>query len=201
LIRELVEILPQDVRLRLDANGCLDYETAVKFGKALGEKVSGESFIERIDYIEEPFAYKSNVQFTRFYEETGIGVGLDESLLKVLGEKFRVPKGVCAFVIKPTILGGMCLVMNLFDVACLKRIPVVVSSCFECGPGFIELCKMITLNNIASIPAGLDTFRYLGGDLFLKPIVIENGCIDADAFREPERLYDFGKMKLEFQWP
>lgn len=175
IVNRAAEILPSGVRLRLDANRLWDFETALEFGKKVDKRF--------IEYIEEPFIINNNAQISEFYSQTGIGVALDESLNRIISSRIAIPAEVAAvkaFILKPTLLGGFGRTGELVDLAMGEGIEPVLSSCFEVGPGFMALLKMAAIIGSAETVFGLDTLKYLKGNLFSQPVEIENGFINME---------------------
>jgi O-succinylbenzoate synthase len=168
-INHVAKILPRGVIIRLDANGLWDFETALEFGKNVDQ-----TFIE---YIEEPF--NDFHRFPDFYTGTGIPTALDESLEHIDLEDPRIPEGVKAFVLKPTILGGIERTMGFIGLARNHGLKPIISSCFEVGPGFDRLIKMAAAIDFDDGAHGLDTLKYLESDLLPRRIVMDKGCFFA----------------------
>lgn len=165
-VRRVQSILKNQETLRLDANRFWKFEEALRFGKAL-KKVS-------IEYIEEPFKDISIElqRVTEFFKATGIPVALDESLVAMNPKDFQSLKGLKAFILKPTILGGIEQTRCWIQRAKALKVQAVISSSFESGVGLAMLAQLAA--NMAS-PAGLDTYKYLSKDLLLKPLQMDRG--------------------------
>lgn len=182
IVNRVAEMLPSGVRLRLDANRLWDFETALEFGKKVDKRF--------IEYIEEPFIINDIGQISEFYSQTGIGVALDESLNGIIPSGMAIPvelAAVKAFILKPTLLGGFGRTGELVDLAMENGIESVISSCFEVGPGFAALLKMAAVIGCDESVFGLDTLKYLKGNLFSRAVEIENGFINLEKlFGSPE---------------
>ncbi|MCP5106011.1 MAG: o-succinylbenzoate--CoA ligase [bacterium] len=168
MVNRVVKCLLPGVVIRLDANRLWDIETAIRFGRG----VDGEC----IEYIEEPFADFGGI--SRFYGETGIAVGLDESLEYIDMDNPFIPGGVKAFVLKPVILGGIERTGRFIDLAERHGIVPVISSCFEVGEGFGMLLEMAASIDFVDVASGLDTLKYLKQE---SPIPIKNGAINLSS--------------------
>ncbi len=177
IVNRAAGILPAGVQLRLDANRLWNFETALEFGKKVDRRC--------IEYIEEPFLITGIGQISEFYSQAGIGVALDESLSSMVFSCSDIPVGVKAFILKPTLLGGFGRMGELVDLAMGYGIESVISSCFEVGPGFMSLLKMAAVIGCEDIVSGLDTLKYLEGNLFSQPVVIENGFINLEKVSAP----------------
>jgi O-succinylbenzoate synthase len=188
-INRAVGVLPGGVLLRLDANRQWDFSTAVEFGKGIK---TNKAFIE---YIEEPFGFEDPGQLGRFYQETGIPTALDETLQNMKPGDLEAPEGLAALIIKPTLLGGFDRISGFIDLARERRLKPIISSCFEVGPGFAELCKIKLIIDFDNSAAGLDTLKYLEGNLFLRPVAIEDGGIPVKNILDAAGLYNFDLLK------
>ncbi len=183
--------LPPGGMLRLDANRLWNLKTALDFFHRISDC---RAFIE---YIEEPFDWEVLDEITGFFNQTHIPVALDESLESLYPGTFEIPQGVAALVLKPTLLGGVEDVMNLIYKAKQGGVKTVISSCFECGPGFTELCKMVHYFDLHTVDSGLDTLKYLENTLFLYPIPFHNASISVShLWQRMPFLYDLSRMSL-----
>jgi len=167
-VNRTAAVLPQGVRIRLDANQMWREDQALTFGKAVESSV--------IEYIEEPFNTIAGIP--RFYKETGIKVALDESLRRFKASGF--PQGVGALVLKPTILGGIDRTRFLIALAQRHKVTPVISSCFEAGPGFAQLLELAA--SLKNGVCGLDTLKYLETNLLPEPVKIIAGSIQVPEF-------------------
>ncbi|MCU0288629.1 MAG: o-succinylbenzoate synthase [Acidobacteria bacterium] len=167
MVNRVTALITADTRLRLDANRLWDFETALAFGMGIDTGC--------IEYIEEPFIIRDISQISEFSNQTGIGVALDESL-NLISQGAGVHKRVAAFILKPTLLGGMKRTGEFVDLALSCGIKPVISSCFEVGPGFTMLTKMAASIK-CDCASGLDTLKYLKENLLSKPVEIKNGFI------------------------
>jgi o-succinylbenzoate synthase len=153
--------------LRLDANGAWDIDEALRFASALGD--------HEIDYIEEPL--RNHAELARFVDETDLPVALDESLPESAGSGITVK----AWVIKPTIQGGISGALKLCAGARERGATPVISACFESGVGMRALAQLAACVGDEGVPVGLDTGKWLDGDVIDPTVEIENGCIDVDS--------------------
>jgi len=135
--------------LRLDANARWSLDEAVTCGTCVG--------LEGIDYMEEPVADPSQVQ--AFHDATGFPLALDAR-----DPAGYVPQpGVTTWVLKPAVLGGMGVCRNLCVQAQEAGLQVVLSSIFESTHALRSYARLAFALNLAEIPQGLDTWRWLAG--------------------------------------
>lgn len=188
-INRVASMLPPGSWLRLDANQRWDYQQALDFAKGVS------AVKDVIEYIEEPFAAGTPGHLEAFYRATGIPTALDESLEALDPAAAVIPGGVAAIVLKPTLLGGFSRIMGFIGLARQHQIKPVISSCFEVGPGFVELCRIVLTIDFVNTAAGLDTLGYLKGNLIKKPLTITGGAISIESLRDITDLYDLDQME------
>lgn len=195
IVNKVLQALPAGIGLRLDANRNWGKEQALRFGRGVEQPVAGA-----IQYIEEPVKDISAIPL--FYRQTGIGAALDESLQGLTPVPAAIPEGVCALVLKPTMIGGTGNTMSWIQLAGSMGLKVVISSCFEAGPGFAALLELASSVAGPETASGLDTLKYLEQTLFIEPLEIKNGRINTECLRrirgkEFEELFDTGKLTGE----
>lgn len=174
LTRAVRAVLGDGIALRLDANRGWGLEQAVRFGRALG--AAG------VEYLEEPLRDPSRQE--EFFDATGIPVALDESLLELRPDDLERRGAVGAVVLKPTLLGGAESARRWIARALESNIRPVVSGCFESGIGILALARLAWSTTGDAVPAGLDTYRWLGADVVRPRIPIRSGALrwsDAQA--------------------
>ncbi len=149
---QLRQVITQDAVIRLDANRAWSTNEAVLFGQLIGP--------ERIEFIEEPL--KDMGQIGTFYQKTHLPVALDESL-NTVGDSCSTVPYVKAYVLKPTVLGGITVTLDWIQQAKSLRKKAIISSCFESAVGLSVLKNLALLTG--EVP-GLGTnrwFNYEGG--------------------------------------
>ncbi len=123
---ELIQRLPLNLKIRLDANAGLNLETARRWLKAADESV-------RVEFIEQPLATNQLQEMLFLSRDYKTPIALDESVatLKQLEDCYHSGwQGV--FVIKPCIMGFP----SLFRKLCREyALDVVLSSVFETDIG------------------------------------------------------------------
>jgi O-succinylbenzoate synthase len=165
-IQRVAGLLPEAVALRLDANRAWSLEQAQEV--ALG--LAGV----KLDYVEEPLADPG--QLSMLHDATGWPLALDESLQA----EPSALRGVVAWVIKPTLMGGLVAGLTWMERARSLGLRAVLSSAFESGVGIRVVAEMAALQ--PGVPVGLDTYRRLGSDVLEPRLKMSGGCIHlADA--------------------
>lgn len=157
LVKDISDLLRSDQNLRLDANRGWEWQTAVKFAKA----ISGT----RIQYIEEPLREASMLE--EFFIETGIPYALDESLLE--DRQLSSFPNAAAYIAKPTLLGSLTKLKKMKSL----KVPVIFSACYESGVGIGQLIRLAH-HFESDEPAGFDTYSYLASDTLRIPLKISD---------------------------
>lgn len=155
-VMAVFKLLPESVRLRLDANQKWTLSEALEFSHGLLSQVGTNGFnvLKKISYIEEPTA--SIAEFPDFYRETGIGYALDESIQYNRAVNIIGLHGLKALVIKPTLIGGLHDCRQLANGLLLAGIRVIFSSSFESIIGIHCLAQLSACWFPGEMP-GLDT--------------------------------------------
>ncbi|MCK5076441.1 MAG: o-succinylbenzoate synthase [Calditrichia bacterium] len=169
LLNSINKIINREIKLRVDANRLWDYSQALQFLNSINTS--------QIEYIEEPLA--DTAEFSKLYEKTGVSIALDETLqnLNINELTGAELKGIDAFILKPTILGGINKTIKLINFAEEHKIKPVLSSSFECGPGFIMLLKLASFIT-QKTACGLDTIKYFSNSPLSDILEIKNGHLN-----------------------
>lgn len=181
LARVVRDALGDGVALRLDANRSWTLEQAVAFGREIGD--SG------VEYLEEPLREPEHLR--EFFDATGIPVALDESLLELRPDELEGRREVGAVVLKPTLLGGIASARQWVARAAALNIRPVVSSCFESGVGLLALAELVWVSTRDTVPAGLDTYRWLDADVVEPRIPFRAGAVEwSEATARAHRIVE-----------
>jgi len=174
-VMDIRELIPMEARLRLDANRRWSLKDACIFSELVGWL--------KIEFLEEPLCDIS--QLDEFYQKTHMPVALDETL-SVLSCGISAPgrcspilvehEAVRAYVLKPTILGGIIPTLDWIREASRLQKKAIISSCFESTVG---LKVLASLSCLTGQTAGLGTERWLKCS---KPITDEHGIIKKEYF-------------------
>ena len=184
LTRVVRDTIGDGVALRLDANRSWTLEQAVAFGREIGD--SG------VEYLEEPLREPERLR--ELFDATGIPVALDESLLVLRPDDLEGRRDVGAVVLKPTLLGGLARAREWAARALALDIRPVVSSCFESGVGLLALAEFAWASTGDAVPAGLDTYRWLGADVVEPRVPFRSGAIEWNAAAARERRIDASRL-------
>lgn len=153
--------------LRLDGNRAWSTQEACRFGAAVGS--------EGIDYIEEPL--RDPGDHTRFWRQTGIRVGLDETLAESTANDAFAGAAIAALILKPALLGPLQRTLRFIRLAKSRGIDAVLSSVYESPLALHFYARLAQSEEIGATPQGLDTWRCFAEDQDLGPLIIKNGCM------------------------
>ncbi len=160
-LQRIAERLSAGQLLRLDANRAWTLAAAVRFGEAVRTRHLA------IDYIEEPVADPRDLE--AWHQATGLPYALDETFRE--SPSLDAFPGATALILKPTLMS-----LDSLDAALRSGRRLVFSSCFESGVGILHLARLAA-SHAKGIAAGLDTVRWLAGDLLTPGLRIEGGLL------------------------
>jgi O-succinylbenzoate synthase len=158
-----------DARIRLDANGNWDIETALKIAKIIyRENIPLEYLEQPVKTIAEMAELKLKLQ------EFNIKIAADESVRKV-SDPLAVAQANAAdiVVLKATPLGG---INNALQIAKEAGLPVVVSSALETSVGISMGAHLAALLGSEYV-SGLGTAALLADDVTESPLIPVNSSI------------------------
>ncbi len=184
LVRALGEELRKRISLRLDANRAWGYEEAAGF-------VGGTAGV-RFEYVEEPLA--DPARLPEFVREFRVPVALDESLVGMEPEKVEEPFAV-AFVLKPTLLGGISRTLRVAGRALRLGVTPVISSAYESGVGTAALVALAAGFGERPVPAGLDPYRAMAEDVLETPLNLPAPGVDVWETADASRTIDVRRLE------
>jgi o-succinylbenzoate synthase len=184
LVRALGDELGDDISLRLDANRAWSYEEASEFVRGT----------PRIEYIEEPLA--DPARLPDLVRELGVPVALDESLVAMDPEALYKHRYARAFVLKPTLLGGISQTLRLAERARSLGAAPVVSSAYESGIGTAALVALSAGIGDRPVPVGLDTYRMVEGDVLEMPLRLPAPSLDVREAAETSRRVEVSMLEI-----
>ena len=185
LVRALGEEIGDGLSLRLDANRAWDYREAAGFVRG----VSGTRF----EYVEEPLT--DTARLPELVREFGVPVALDESLVGIGLEELEEHRYARAFVIKPMMIGGISRTLRVAERALGLGVTPVVSSAYESGVGTAALVALAAGIGDRAIPAGLDTYRRLAGDVLRTNLDLPAPSVGVRETAEASRTVDVRRLK------
>ena len=158
-----------DARIRLDANGNWDIETALKISKTIYQENVP------LEYLEQPVRTIAEMAELKLkLQEFNIKIAADESVRKV-SDPLAVAQANAAdiLVLKVAPLGG---INNALHIAKEAGLPVVVSSALETSVGISMGAHLAALLN-SEYASGLGTAALLKEDVTETPLIPVNGEI------------------------
>ena len=186
-VLKLRAALPDDIKIRLDANRAWDLTTAIIFGRKLDKA--------NIEYIEEPVS--SPEELIPFHQATGIPFALDESIDEWIGpgndQEIELPAGTRALIVKPMLRGQLMDSIRLLNIAAEKSIQGVITSTLESEIGLYHLAGLAS-RYCPGVACGLGTRRIFAEGL------LEDGTIWERSKWPPfsaPRFEDLNSMYLE----
>ena len=174
------------VSLRLDANRGWGFREAVAFARGV---VSAD-----IEYVEEPIS--DPLRLPELARTWGLPVALDESLVGMEPGDLEGHRYARAVVLKPMLLGGISHALSLAERARRLGMTPVVSSSYESGVGTAALVALAAVVGNEPVPAGLDTYRRLAGDVLEKPLGLSAPSINVREVMAASRRVDVGRLEL-----
>jgi o-succinylbenzoate synthase len=184
LVRALGEGPGEGVSLRLDANRAWDYEEAAEFVRVTAGV--------RFEYIEEPLA--DPVRLPGLVREFGAPVALDESLVEMEPEKVEETFAV-AFVLRPTLLGGISRTLRVAGRALRLGVTPVISSAYESGVGTAALVALAAGIGDRPVSAGLDPYRAIAEDVLETPLNLPAPTVDVRETADASRTMDVRRLE------
>jgi O-succinylbenzoate synthase len=183
LVRALGDELGEGISLRLDANRAWGYAEAAKF--------AGGTAGVRFEYVEEPLA--DPARLPDLVRECGVPVALDESLVGM--ELDGLEAFVVAFVLKPTLLGGISRTLRMAERAYRLGVTPVVSSAYESGVGTAALVALAAGVGDRAVPAGLDPYRAMAEDVLETPLNLPASAVGVRETTDASRTVDVCRLE------
>jgi O-succinylbenzoate synthase len=183
LVRALCEELGDGNSLRLDANRAWGYEEAAEF-------VRGAPPFE---YVEEPLT--DPARLPGLAREFGVPVALDESLVGMEPKELEEHRYAGAFVLKPTLLGGITRTLRMAELAIRFGVMPVVSSAYESGVGTAALVALAAGIGDRPVPAGLDPYRTMAEDVLETPLNLPAPSVGVRETEDASRTIDVRRLE------
>ena len=167
-IQRLKELIGNRATIRLDANRLWTLDESLEFCN----QVAGD----QIEYIEEPLADMSQYPF--FFDSTDMPVAFDETLVEKGVEELDCLDKVKAFILKPSLLGGLSSTGQFIDIAYENKILPVISCTFPSDLSLRSFALFAAMFGITDIPLGLDTMKWFAQSLLKEGFKVTAGHID-----------------------
>ena len=100
-----------------------------------------------------------------------------------------------AFVLKPTLLGGLSRTLRVAGQALRLGVTPVVSSAYESGVGMAALVALAAGIGDCPVPAGLDTYRAMAEDVLETPLKLPAPDVDVGETAQASRTIDVGNLE------
>ena len=167
-LNTVLDLYP-DTRIRLDANGAFDIETALKLSEYLLRNNIN------LEYLEQPVKTIAEMAELKLKLQGSIKIAADESVRKV-SDPLAVAQANAAdiLVLKAAPLGG---ITNAIAIAKEAGLPVVVSSALETSIG-LSMGAFLAAELNSPYASGLATTALLAQDITEKPLMPINGEIE-----------------------
>ncbi len=167
-IQRLKELIGNRATIRLDANRLWTLDESLEFCN----QVAGD----QIEYIEEPLADISQYPF--FFDSTDMPVAFDETLVEKGVEELDCLDKVKAFILKPSLLGGLSLTGQFIALAFENDIMPVMSCTFPSDLSLRSFALFAAMFGVTDIPVGLDTMKWFKHHLLTEGFKVESGRIE-----------------------
>lgn len=195
-----VRRLYPEAKIRLDANGGYDVDTANQLANAMHENDVP------LDYLEQPVASIAEMAELKLQvNRIGIKIAADESVRKV-SDPLAVAQANAAdiLVLKAAPLGG---IARALEIAREAELPVVISSALDSSVGLSMGAYLAAAVENLEFDCGLATSALLGGDVTREPLAPRNGFVDVrrveveklnlETFKAEEHREDWWLERLE----
>lgn len=161
------DVLGPDGRIRVDANGAWDVDTAIRRIRALERAAGG------LEYVEQPCATLDELAAVR--RRGDVPIAADESIRRAEDPlRVAVAEAADIAVLKVQPLGG---VRRALEVAERCGLPVVVSSALETSVGIAAGVALAAALPKLPYACGLATVQLLEADVVAEPLVPVGGAL------------------------
>jgi O-succinylbenzoate synthase len=171
-LRALRAVVGPEPRLRIDAGGAWDLETATERVEAIHRF--------RIEYVEQPLAAWDLTGHAELRRRVGVPIALDETIDSEGAARAALAEGAAdVIVVKPARVGGLEATIRIVEAASASGASVVLGTFFETGVGIAAALRIAALlRDRRPAPAathGLATAGLLVHDLLALPLRIDKG--------------------------
>ena len=134
-LRALRAAVGPDPRVRIDAGGAWDLETATERIEAIAPF--------RIEYVEQPLAESDLTGHAALRERVRVPIALDESIDSEGSARAALAEHAAdVIVVKPARVGGLAATMRIAAAASAARASVVLGTYFETGVGIAAVLRV-----------------------------------------------------------
>ena len=180
-ILALRQLIKDASTIRLDANRLWTLHQALDFCNAVGPA--------GIEYIEEPL--RDSSEYPTFFNSTPMPIALDETLLERTWNQLDDFKQAAAFVLKPSLMGGLDATAGYVACAHFNDIIPVMSCTFQSDITLRTFAIMAADFKMLDTPAGLDTLKWFKQPLLEEGFEISSGQIDIGKLLDtPPKIRD-----------
>ena len=162
------------VKLRLDANGAWDHNSAKQNLQLLAKY--------NLEYIEEPIHGIDNLMnlAEEIANESNVNLAIDESLIS-LTDIYRIltQSKIKNIVVKPSLFGGIINLLDLNKSALKNGKKIIISSAFETSLGRMQNAFIASLIN-NNCTHGIDTSEFLQNDISMNFYEVTNNFLTLD---------------------
>ena len=192
-LNTVLELYP-NTRVRLDANGAFEIETALKLSEYLLKNNIN------LEYLEQPVKTIAEMAELKLKLKSigDIKIAADESVRKV-SDPLAVAQADAAdiLVLKAAPLGG---ITNAIAIAKEAGLPVVVSSALETSIG-LSMGAFLAAELNSPYASGLGTAALLAEDVIDKPLMPNNGEVPVGRLMFPTQIVKLqATTKLREHW-
>ena len=187
-VRTVRELLGDDVRIRLDANGGWTVDEAAQAIEVLAPL--------DLEYVEQPCTTVPELlALRREIEGLGVFIAADESVRKA-EDPLAVARAGAAdiLVIKAAPLGG---IRRALDIIARAELPAVVSSALDTSVGISMGLHLAVALPRLELACGLGTAALLAADVTDDPLIPESGALPVRRVAVSERLLDTRQADTE----
>ncbi len=174
LARIRARFSPQEITLRVDANGAFTPDSALEKLERLAEF--------SLHSIEQPLAAGQPERMAELVASSPIPIALDEELIGKMDymEKYSMLKAIHPpyIILKPTLLGGFQQCREWIEIAQRLSIGWWVTSALESNVGLNAIAQF-TAQYYPTLPQGLGTGQIYQNN-FSAPLYIQNGALYTD---------------------
>lgn len=182
---------PEEIELRLDANGAFEPQDALEKLRKLAEY--------HIHSLEQPIKPGQRRDMADISKKSPIPIALDEELIAIKSpvEKRRLLETVKPkyIILKPTLVGGLSAAVEWIDLARECGIGYWVTSALESNIG-LNIISQWTSTLAPQIPQGLGTGQLYRAN-FTSPLTIADGKLHYLPHLAPQNSYGLSDLKLQ----